>query len=137
VLESTSEPVYGTALHGAYVLTEPEDAVATLIGTGSEVHLCVAAAASLADEGIAVRVVSMPSWEWFDRSDFEYQAAVLREDLPAVSVEAGATIGWERYADVAVGIDEFGTSAPGDVAFEYFGFTPAAVVAAVKEVLGA
>jgi transketolase len=101
------------------------------------VHLCVAAAASLADEGIAVRVVSMPSWEWFDRSDFEYQAAVLREDLPAVSVEAGATIGWERYADVAVGIDEFGTSAPGDVAFEYFGFTPAAVVAAVKEVLGA
>jgi transketolase len=136
VLESTAAPAMGSALDGAYVLTEPPDAVATLIGTGSEVHLCLDAADELAREGIAVRVVSMPSWEWFDATPFDYQSAVLREDLPSVSVEAGATIGWERYADVSIGLDQFGTSAPGDVAFEYFGFTPAAVAAAVKEVLG-
>jgi transketolase len=127
----------GSALDGAYVLTEPADAVATLIGTGSEVHLCLDAADALGREGIAVRVVSMPSWEWFDATPFDYQSAVLREDLPSVSVEAGATLGWERYADTSIGLDEFGTSAPGDVAFEYFGFTSAAVAAAVKEVLGA
>ena len=108
VLEATTRPVLGTALDGAYVLTEPDDAVAT-----------------------------MPCWEWFDRTPFEYQARVLLDELPVISVEAGVTLGWERYADECIGIDEFGTSAPGDVALEFFGFTPSAVAATVLEVLGA
>jgi transketolase len=136
VLSETLQPAFGTALDGAYVLTEPPDAQATLIGTGSEVQLCLGAAALLAAEGIAARVVSMPCWEWFDRTDFEYQSAVLREDLPSIAVEAGVTLGWERYADECFGIDTFGTSAPGDVVLEFFGFTPSAVASTVKEVLG-
>ena len=136
VLSETTSPVFGTALDGAYVLAEPDDAVVTLLGTGSEVHLCLEAATELARSDVAARVVSMPSWEWFDRTSVAYQARVLPEDLPVISVEAGVTLGWERYADESIGIDEFGTSAPGDVALEFFGFTPGAVAAAVMEVLG-
>ena len=136
MLAETLAPAFGTALDGAYVLTEPDDAEATLIGTGSEVHLCLAAAEQLRVAGTSVRVVSMPSWEWFDRTEFEYQQAVLRDDLPSISVEAGVTLGWERYADDAYGIDTFGTSAPGDVVLEFFGFTAASVASTVREVLG-
>jgi transketolase len=136
VLSQTTAPVLGTALDGAYVLTEPSGAEATLVGTGSEVHLCLAAGEQLAAAGLPVRVVSMPCWEWFDTTTFEYQGAVLRDDLPVISVEAAATLGWERYADESIGIDTFGTSAPGDVALEFFGFTAASVAAVVKEVLG-
>ncbi len=134
VLRETLEPVFGTATDGAYVLYDPGDAAATLVGTGSEVHLCLAAASLLRDE-FALRVVSMPCWEWFDRTTQEYQAHVLPEHHPVISVEAGVTLGWARYADESIGIDEFGTSAPGDVALEFFGFTPTAVAARVKEVL--
>jgi transketolase len=134
VLHETLAPAFGTALDGAYVLVDPPDAVATLIGTGSEVHLCLGAAELLKDV-LAVRVVSMPSWEWFDRTTDEYQDRVLPRELPAISVEAGVTLGWDRYADEAIGIDEYGTSAPGDIALEFFGFTATAVAARVKEVL--
>jgi transketolase len=137
VLTETTQPASGTALQGAYVLSNPAGAEATLLGTGSEVHLCLEAATQLAAAGTAVRVVSMPCWEWFDRSPFEYQAAVLPEDLPVISVEAGVTLGWERYADASIGIDQFGTSAPGDIVLEFFGFTASAVASTVKEVLGA
>jgi transketolase len=137
VLHETTRPVHGTALDGAYVLVDPEGAEVTLVGTGSEVHLCLEAAEQLASAGTAVRVVSMPCWEWFDKTPFDYQAAVFPEELPVISVEAGATLGWERYADESIGIDTFGTSAPGDVAFEFFGFTSAVVASTVKEVLGA
>jgi transketolase len=137
VLEATLRPAHGTALDGAYVLSDPEGAEATLIGTGSEVHLCVEAATQLAAAGTEVRVVSMPSWEWFDRSSFEYQSQVLPDELPVISVEAGVTLGWERYADESIGIDQFGASAPGDVVLEFFGFTAMAVASTVKEVLGA
>jgi transketolase len=137
VLAETTRPVHGTALDGAYVLAAPDGAEATLLATGSEVHLCLEAAALLATSGTLVRVVSMPCWEWFDRTPFAYQAVVLPEELPVISVEAGVTLGWERYADESIGIDQFGTSAPGDVALEFFGFTASAVVATVQEVLGA
>jgi transketolase len=136
VLAETTSPAMGTPLDGAYVLSDPEDAQATLVATGSEVHLCLEAAGPLAAAGMAVRVVSMPCWEWFDATSFEYQAAVFPEDLPVISVEAGVTLGWERYADESIGIDTFGTSAPGDVALEFFGFTASAVASTVKEVLG-
>ena len=136
VLAETVTPVFGTALDGAYVLTDPVGAVATLAGTGCEVHLCLAAAGLLAAAGTPVRVVSMPCWEWFDRTAGAYQAEVLPENRPVVSVEAAATLGWERYADTSIGIDQFGTSAPGDVALEFFGFTASSVASKVKEVLG-
>ncbi len=136
VLAEVLAPAFGAATEGAYVLREADNAAVTLLGTGSEVHLCLEAADLLAAEGTPARVVSMPCWEWFDRAPFEYQARVLGDDAPVISVEAGATFGWERYADESIGIDTFGTSAPGDVAMEFFGFTAANVVATVREVLG-
>ena len=84
-----------------------------LIGTGSEVQHCVAAAETLAAEGVAARVVSMPSWDLFDAQDDAYQVSVMGVDVPRVSVEAGTTFGWALYADASVGIDRFGASAPG------------------------
>ena len=134
VLDETLSPAYGAATDGAYVLREADGAAATLVATGSEVHLCLAACDLLRDD-VALRVVSMPCWEWFERASPEYQERVLPEDQIVISVEAGVTLGWERYADESIGLDEFGTSAPGDVALEFFGFTPTAVAARVKEVL--
>ncbi len=137
VLDEVLHPAVGTPLDGAYVLSDPAGAQATLVATGSEVHLCLEAAAPLEAAGMPVRVVSMPCWEWFDATSFEYQASVFPEDLPVLSVEAGVTLGWERYADESIGIDTFGVSAPGDVALEFFGFTASAVASTVKELLGA
>jgi transketolase len=90
----------------------------------------------LAGEGIAVRVVSMPSWDLFEGQDEAYRAEVLPPGLPAVSVEAASTFGWARYARVSVGIDHFGASAPGAVALDKLGINPAAVVAAAHRALG-
>ncbi len=133
VLEGTSNAPVD---RGAYVLHDTEDAELTLIGTGSEVQLCVAAAQRLAEEGINARVVSMPSWELFDEQDDDYQAWVLPDDLPTVSIEAGVTLGWHRYADIALGIDDFGASAPGDEVMREYGMTVDAVVAAATFLIG-
>ena len=100
-----------------------------LLGTGSEVQLCVAAGERLTGDGLSVRVVSMPSWELFAAQSDEYRADVLPPGVPTLAVEAGVTLGWERYADDAVGIDHFGASAPGDVVLKEFGFTVDNVVA--------
>ena len=78
----------------------------------------------LAEKDISVNVVSFPSWEAFDSQSSDYQAQVFPEGLPVLSVEAGATFGWERYADDSVGIDRFGASGPAGILFEKFGFTP-------------
>jgi transketolase len=100
--------------HGAYVLADPDTAPqVVLIGTGSEVSVCLDAAEALAADGVAARVVSMPSWELFAARDPAYRAEVLPEGVPRLSVEAGATFGWERWADDSIGIDRFGASAPG------------------------
>ncbi len=95
-----------------------------LIGTGSEVSVCLAAAAGLRDEGIGVRVVSMPSWDLFAAQPDAYRQAVLPDGVPKLSVEAGATLGWERYADASVGIDRFGASAPGAEVLDHLGINP-------------
>jgi transketolase len=108
-----------------------------LIGTGAEVHLCLAARALLAERGVAARVVSLPSWELFAEQPQAYRASVLPPDLPAVSVEAGATLGWERWADVAIGLDRFGASAPGDVVLREFGFTAERVAQAAARLIQA
>jgi len=117
---------------GAYVLLDADDAQATIIGTGSEVWVAVAAAELL---DVPVRVVSMPSWELFEQQDDDYKASVLPVDLPTVSVEAGVRMGWERYADAIVSIDRFGASAPGDLVLEKLGITPENVADHVRQLL--
>ncbi len=123
---------------GAYVLAEPAKgkAKAVLIATGSEVQLAMAAKALLAEEGIKVRVVSMPSTNVFDRQDKDYKKSVLPKGLPRVAVEMGVSDFWWKYGvDAVVGIDTFGESAPAGVLFKHFGFTPENVAATVKAVL--
>ena len=95
-----------------------------LIGTGSEVQVCVAAREQLAARGIAARVVSMPSWFLFDLQPDDYRAEVLPTGVPTLAVEAGVSFGWERYADDVVSIDRFGASAPGEVVMHELGITP-------------
>jgi transketolase len=124
---------------GAYVVAEAETGKPTviLIATGSEVAVCVTAYEELRREGIAARLVSMPSWELFEQQDQVYRDSVLPPDVTArVSVEAGSVVGWDRYVGVngaKIGMHTFGVSAPIKDLMERFGFTPALVLAAAKE----
>ena len=123
---------------GGYVLRDAEGARAVIIATGSEVALALQAQESLAAEGIAVRVVSMPSTDVFDKQDKAWRAAVLPAGLPRVAVEAGVTAFWYKYVGLegaVVGIDRFGESAPAGDLFKFFGLTADKVAAAVKQVL--
>ncbi|WP_233258987.1 transketolase [Rubrivivax albus] len=127
---------------GAYVVAEPAEvglkkkAQAVIVATGSEVHVALHAQAQLAKNGIAVRVVSMPSTTTFDRQATAYKTAVLPAKLPRVAVEAGVTDGWWKYGCAAVvGIDRYGESAPGNVLFEHFHFTAQNVADTVRKVL--
>jgi transketolase len=128
---------------GAYVLADPAEVglkkkpQAVIIATGSEVQLALHAQAALAKEGVAVRVVSMPSTTVFDRQDVAYKAEVLPAGLPRIAVEAGVTDYWWKYGCAAVvGIDTYGESAPAGVLFKHFGFTPENVADTVRAVLG-
>ena len=123
---------------GGYVLKDAANAKAIIIATGSEMELAMKAQEALAAEGIAVRVVSMPSTNVFDRQDAAYQASVLTKGVPRVAVEAGVTDFWRKYVGLegeVVGINTFGESAPAPELFKHFGITPEAVVKAVKGVL--
>ncbi len=127
---------------GAYVLAEPAEVglkkktQAVIIATGSEVQLALHAQQLLAQSGIAVRVVSMPSTSVFDRQGVEYKRSVLPEKLPRIAVEAGVTDFWWKYrVDAVVGIDTYGESAPAGVLFKHFGFTAQNVADTVKTVL--
>jgi len=131
----------GAIARGGYVLREAEgDPELILIATGSEVHLAMAAAADLAGDGLAVRVVSMPCCEVFDRQDRAYREAVLPPSVTRrVAVEAGATAGWWRYVGsdgAVIGLDRFGESAPAGELFEKFGFSVENVVTVARR-LGA
>jgi transketolase len=123
---------------GAYVMADVDGGkpAVILIGTGSEVALCVEAYEALKQEGIPARVVSMPSWELFEQQDRAYRDDVLPPGVTArVSVEAGSVIGWDRYvgsAGAKIGMHTFGASAPIDDLMKKFGFTPADVIAAAK-----
>ena len=125
---------------GAGVVHRPDGAAAVaLVATGSEVSLALEAARSLADRGVAAWVVSMPSWDRFEalrRTSPERAEAILPSSLPTISVEAGATLGWERYADVCIGIDRFGASAPGAQAMERLGISVDHVVDAAIALVG-
>ncbi len=120
--------------HGGYTLWQSGSGIpdVVIIGTGSEVHVALKAAELLSGEGINVRVVSLPSWELFERQPREYREEVLPPGVPKVAVEAGVTLGWERYADAAIGVDDFGASAPGTEVLERFGITPEHVAATAR-----
>ena len=124
---------------GGYVLRDAAAPQAILIATGSEVELALKAADVLAGEGVAVRVVSMPSTNVFDRQDKAYQASVLLAGVPRVAIEAGVSDFWRKYVGLegdVVGIDTFGESAPAPQLFKEFGFTVDNVVAKTRAVIG-
>lgn len=135
---------YGKAtdlVKGAYVLSPAEgDAELILIGTGSEVELAMKAQAKLKEEGIAASVVSMPSWELFEKQSAEYKESVLPKKLKKrIAIEAGSYLGWHKYVTDegdTVTMHTFGESAPADELFKHFGFTVDNVVAKAKGVLG-
>jgi transketolase len=124
------------ARRGGYVVREQDDAVFTIVGTGSELGACLKANDELAARGIVTRVVALPCWACFDDQHLDYREGVLRRSIPSVSLEAGATLGWTRYVDQAIGIDSFGISAPGQYALDYFNMTGAALVQHVERMLG-
>ncbi|MDR3004780.1 MAG: transketolase, partial [Acidovorax sp.] len=137
-----SEAALDNIANGAYVLSEPKDvglsgkARAVIIATGSEVQLALAAQKQLAEQKIAVRVVSMPSTTTFDRQDMAYKQSVLPANLPRIAVEMGVSDFWWKYGCAAVvGIDCYGESAPAPVLFQHFGFTAENVAATVQEAL--
>jgi transketolase len=123
------------ARRGGYVVRERPDAVFTLVGTGSEVGVCLAASEELASKGVVTRVVALPCWRCFDEQPQDYRASVLRRSIPSVSIEAGATLGWANYVDESIGINTFGQSAPAKDVFEFLGIVPATLVAHVERVL--
>ena len=139
VLHKYAAVIHDNAGKGAYVLDAGKgEAKAVIIATGSEVHLALEAQAKLAEEGICVSVVSMPSWDMFEMQSEEYKKFVLPEGLPKVAVEAGVTLGWSRYTgseDNVIGINKFGASAPGGTVMKEYGFTAENVAAKVKSLL--
>jgi transketolase len=135
VLEGTADAFEGVS-KGAYVLVDCEgEPDVVLVGTGSEVHICVEAAKELQAQGVGTRVVSMPSWDLFEAAGTDYQELVLPSDAPTLSVEAASSFGWDRWADAQLAIDQFGASAPGDEALRRFGFTADTVVEAAQSLL--
>jgi transketolase len=123
VLEGTAE-LADRVERGAYVLHDPDpEPDVVLIGTGSEVAVCIDAAKELAERGYTARVVSMPSWELFEAQDEDYQDDVLGPGSPVLSVEAASSFGWSRWADDSVALDRFGASGKGADVLAFFGFT--------------
>lgn len=140
VLDRTFYPSATALAKGAYILSDSKgkpDVI--LIGSGSEVSICLEAQSSLSNQGVSARVVSMSSWELFERTSQAYKDAVLPPEVTArVAVEAGISMGWERYVGnrgVVVGIDRFGASAPGGTVMDKYGMKAATIVAKTKELL--
>jgi transketolase len=138
VLDATAARAPDGVARGAYVLVDADEPPRiVLVGTGSEVQHCVTAAATLASEGVPAQVVSFPSWDHFELQPEDYRATVFPPGVPVLSIEAGSTFGWDRYADDAIGIDHFGASAPGAVVMEKFGITADHVVERARALLAA
>ncbi len=114
------------------MLADADDARATIIATGSELWVALAAREEL---DVPVRVVSMPSWELFEQQDDDYRASVLPQNLPTLAVEAGIAMGWERYADGVVSIERFGASAPGQTVLDKLGINPPNVADHLRRLL--
>jgi transketolase len=126
---------------GAYILADSEGGLADviLIGTGSEVGLCVKAQENLKNQGVKARVVSMPSWDLFAAQDPSYRESVLPKKIKKrVAVEAASPLGWHRWTGdegAIIGVERFGASAPGEEVLQHLGFTVANVVATALGVL--
>lgn len=136
VLQGYKDVIRSGAEHGAYVISPAKNAARLIVvASGSEVALALDVQKALWDENIDAEVVSMPSWDVFEAQPEEYRKSVFPAGVKVLSVEAGTTCGWERYADASIGINHFGASAPGDVLMEKFGFTVENVVSKVKELL--
>ncbi|RXZ84737.1 transketolase [Paenibacillaceae bacterium] len=141
VLPGTAELAREAITRGAYVVSEAEGGApqAQIIATGSEVQLAVASQKALAAEGIHVRVISMPSWDLFEKQSQEYKDSVLLPDVKArLAIEMASPFGWERYVGdrgAVIGISTFGASAPGDRVIKEYGFTVENVVSKLKELL--
>lgn len=138
--QAPSLAIEGVA-RGAYVVADPAqgEPQLLLIASGSEVTLALDASALLASQGIAVRVVSLPSWDLFEAQDRDYQESVLPPSLTKrLAIEAGTTLGWDRYVGTegdVIGIDGFGASAPHQAVAEHFGLTPESVAERAKALL--
>ncbi len=123
---------------GGYVLIDAEKPQAIIIATGSEVGIALEAQKQLADQGVAVRLVSMPCTNIFDAQSAEWKDSVLLPHVPRVAIEAGSTSGWYKYVGLegaVIGLDTYGESAPADLLFEHFGITAAKLVEAVEQIL--
>jgi transketolase len=140
-LAATAERARDGVGRGGYVLRDSSggEPQLVLIGTGSELQLAFGAAEALEREGVRARVVSLPCWELFERQDAAYRESVLPRAIRArVAVEAGVSLGWERWvgdAGAIVGLDHFGASAPAGTIFEHFGFTVDRVADVARDVL--
>jgi transketolase len=142
VLDPARFPISEGVPHGGYVLSEssggPPQVV--LIGTGSEVSLTLDAQTTLAARGIRARVVSLPCWSLFDAQSDAYRGSVIPEGIPAVSIEAGSTLGWSRYVGrdgVSIGVDRFGASAPGPIVLRELGITSERLVETAQRLVTA
>ena len=141
VLEGDRERIHAGVAKGAYVVAgaEAKKPAVVLIATGSEVHLAIAARAALEAQGIATRVVSMPSWELFRAQKPRYRNSVLPKSARKLAIEAGATLGWREWVGdkgAVIGIDRFGASAPGPTVMEKLGFTVEHVVETARALVG-
>ncbi|WP_141503928.1 transketolase [Paenibacillus luteus] len=141
ILEGTVDGIHENLRRGAYVVADAANGKpqAQILATGSEVQLAVAAQKALAEEGIQVRVVSMPSWDLFEKQSKEYKNSVILPEVKArLAIEMAHPFGWERYTgdqgDI-LAIDRFGASAPGDRVIKEYGFTVENVVSKVKALL--
>jgi transketolase len=140
VLDRSLYPSATMLSKGAYILSDPQrtpDVI--LIGTGSEVCLCLEAQTLLAKKDVAARVVSMPSWELYEKTSQRYKDSVLPPKVTArVAVEAGIGLGWERYVGstgAVIGINRFGASAPGSLVIKKYGIKASAIVSKAIKLL--
>jgi len=138
VIDPATHDVYGGVSKGAYIVEDASNPQVVLIGTGSEVWPCVEAKKQLEADGLAARVVSMPSWEIFDEQSAGYKESVLPPGVPKLAVEAGSPLGWWKYVgkdgDV-IGLDRFGASAPGPKVLAELGFTADNVASRAKKLV--
>lgn len=139
VLAEYKDLIRTNAIKGAYVLNPgtTNKLKAVLLAAGSEVALALAAQKALAEKKINVSVVSMPSWDMFDKQKQAYKESVMPAGIPRIAIEAGIPFGWSKYTgsdECVIGINKFGASAPGDVVYEKYGFTVENIVAMVQKI---
>ena len=138
VLDPATHDAYASVSKGGYVVEDAANPQLILIATGSELWPALDAAKLLAGDGIRARVVSLPSWRIFEEQTAEYKASVLLNGVPRLAVEAGATLGWWKYAGLdgdVIGLDRFGASAPGSIAMKELGFSAENVAARAKKLV--